>query len=778
MNNISMVNDHARVVGSTSLAAVFNLIKDPKSPHREKINEIRQLYTSGAYGEADKIKGTLQGFTCSGVFNKKRTTKNLEAYSGMLMLDLDNLQPCEVRDARSKAEGTPFTHGYFISPSGYGLKIVVKVSSDAGDHKTAYEQVKVYYEQELGHKLDKTCDVARLTYISYDEGAFFNENSAVFQVDLTDVRRVPLVTTNNGQPIELTKKEKTAAFKKALAFTEKTVRFEEGSRNTFTFHFACNANRQGIKLEDTLTFCEENYAEGWDEKELQDTVIGAYNNYASEAGTWRTLRHVNINQSTGHDKGENHGNEGSELENTPTIPVDIIRGMPDIISNIAMMLTSERERDTFVTGALTVLSGCLGGIKGLYDGIMYHPNLFSFIIAPAASGKGALRLAGDLGLDLHEKMKKESEIAEAEYNRLMRDYNDSRNKDHKMEKPERPPFKALFPAGNSSSASIYDHLNESGGVGVICETEADTVANCMNNDWGNYSDLLRKVFHHERISSGRKTTGKRMIDILNPRLSVALSGTVGQVSGLIPSAENGLFSRFIYYQFAVSRKWRNVSPANGKGNLPQIIATKSREVTAMVEYLDKNTSEFKLTELQWDKLNGYFEKKLTEVSCMVSEEVSATVMRMGLITFRIAMILSAIKKYEDKSKMFTVICTDNHFEMAIRLSGVYLEHALLLFRTLPVQNKNHDLGTKQAKFLELLPMEFTRDKAIEIAGEAGLAKSDSWVDRWLKRFISYDYLVKVDYNLYRKLHAGGAAGDSETPLPTIGMANTSKEKAA
>src|SRR5580693_728377 len=189
MNNISMINDHARVLGSTSLAEIFNLIKDPKSPHREKIDEIRQLYMSGANNEAEKIKGTLQGFACSGVFRKKRTTKNLEAYSGMLMLDLDDLQPGEVRDAQSKAESIPFTHGCFISPSGYGLKIVVKVNSTADNHKTAYEQVKLYYEAELGHHFDKTCDVARLTYISFDEGAFLNENSAVFQVDLTQVKR-------------------------------------------------------------------------------------------------------------------------------------------------------------------------------------------------------------------------------------------------------------------------------------------------------------------------------------------------------------------------------------------------------------------------------------------------------------------------------------------------------------------------------------------------------------------------------------------------------------
>jgi hypothetical protein len=75
-------------------------------------------------------------------------------------------------------------------------------------------------------------------------------------------------------------------------------------------------------------------------------------------------------------------------------------------------------------------------------------------------------------------------------------------------------------------------------------------------------------------------------------------------------------------------------------------------------------------------------------------------------------------------------------------------------------------------------MEFTRDRAIEIVAQAGLGKSDSWVDRWLKRFISYNYLVKVDYNLYRKLHLGSAETNVETTLPTIAMASVSHEKVA
>ena len=53
---------------------------------------------------------------------------------------------------------------------------------------------------------------------------------------------------------------------------------------------------------------------------------------------------------------------------------------------------------------------------------------------------------------------------------------------------------------------------------------ADTLSNVFKQEWGSYSDLLRKAFHHERVSSSRKENNK-FTEVINPKLSIALSGT-------------------------------------------------------------------------------------------------------------------------------------------------------------------------------------------------------------------------------------------------------------
>jgi hypothetical protein len=103
----------------------------------------------------------------------------------------------------------------------------------------------------------------------------------------------------------------------------------------------------------------------------------------------------------------------------------------------------------------------------------------------------------------------------------------------------------IIPANNSSTG-LFQNLNDDQGVGLLFETEGDTLAQTFKSEHGNYSDGFRKAFHHETISYNRRKD-REYVELVTPKLSALLSGTPKQVSALVPSAENGLFSRFIFY---------------------------------------------------------------------------------------------------------------------------------------------------------------------------------------------------------------------------------------
>jgi hypothetical protein len=110
------------------------------------------------------------------------------------------------------------------------------------------------------------------------------------------------------------------------------------------------------------------------------------------------------------------------LLTTPTLNEEIFKNLPSPLHDGCFVFRDSRERDVFLTGALSVLSGCLDGIDGIYDRRTTFPNLFSFIIAPAASGKSALAFAKQLGDVVHAQLLEENTQAMQQYRQELADY--------------------------------------------------------------------------------------------------------------------------------------------------------------------------------------------------------------------------------------------------------------------------------------------------------------------------------------------------------------------
>jgi len=307
-----------------------------------------------------------------------------------------------------------------------------------------------------------------------------------------------------------------------------------------------------------------------------------------------------------------------------------------------------------------------------------------------------------------------------------------------MEKPEQPPLRMLFIPANSSATAVYQVLGENDGQGIMFETEGDTLANTFASDYGNYSDGFRKAFHHETISYVRRKD-REYVNLKHPRLSALLTGTPKQVSSLITDAENGLFSRFIFYYLGTKVIWQNVFEQTGDRTLDDHFRTLGEEFhdfhTILSEY---GTIRFHMTSDQQTRFNTFFERAQTQYVQELGEDIIASVRRLGLITYRIAMILSALRIMEDGCFEDHLTCTDADFDTALIISEALLYHTVKVFEELPrLAASGSSTGQKSVRrqlFLDKLPGSFTRKDFIDISASLGipLKTAERHISQWCK----------------------------------------------
>ncbi|QKG54378.1 DUF3987 domain-containing protein [Hymenobacter sp. BRD67] len=210
----------------------------------------------------------------------------------------------------------------------------------------------------------------------------------------------------------------------------------------------------------------------------------------------------------------------------------------------------------------------------------------------------------------------------------------------------------LYIPGNTSGAAILSQLAENGSLGgIMFETEADTLSTALGGEHGKFGDGLRKIFQHEPLSVLRKAD-RQHLDIERPALSIAITGTPGQLSRLMPTAEDGLVSRFLFYSFSQPPVWRDVSPRAGKplGSYFTPLADELMRMIRAMPLPDDATPypvKIVLPVAEWDKINAAGERGLAQAVTEAGAAGASTAFRLGLITWRIAGILTVLRCFEN-----------------------------------------------------------------------------------------------------------------------------------
>jgi hypothetical protein len=447
-----------------------------------------------------------------------------------------------------------------------------------------------------------------------------------------------------------------------------------------------------------------------------------------------------------------HKKEDEELKETPVLPSNIYNNLPLELKNLTRFFDDGREKDVFLLSTLGVLSSCFPDIQGVYDNKLVGMNLFLFISAPASAGKGVMTWARRLGDEKHKDLESNFNRKSAEYISELKNYQPTLENGQEAKTPIKPERQLFFVPANSSSSKVIQSIKANVNFGVMFETEADTLTQALGNDWGNFSDILRKIFHHEAIELQRKTNDE-YISIQKSYLSVVLSGTPNQIKNLLSSVENGFFSRFIFYDFPLMSTWRNVfdrSKESPDGEF-QSMSTKLLRYSNQLNQFAATTGgpiTFSLTRSQEDIFNNWFSERQARLHNIYGDQMIASIRRLGLITFRIAMILTAIRQMKCELSS-SLSCSQEDFETALSMTDTLLIHTTKVYTQLQNFKETKTASGRKELFLEKLPESFNRATAMETAAFINIKEKTA--ENYLSEYINNFLVQRIEHNSYAKV---------------------------
>ena len=409
-----------------------------------------------------------------------------------------------------------------------------------------------------------------------------------------------------------------------------------------------------------------------------------------------------------------------------------------------------REKDVVLLSCMGVLSNCFPNVYGIYDKDTIYPHLYIVIIAPPASGKGVMTFSRILIEKIHNEIfdKTKTEYLDCEK---------SKTKPGGDKNKICPSVQVRILPGNVSSAEMYSYLDSCQRFGVVMiESEIETISKMSKNDWSNYSDVLRKVFHHETISISRKTE-KIHLNINEPKLAIVLSGTPEQLMPLILSIANGLFSRLLIYGFDEIADFKDVFDKSKK-NTKQIFKSVGDDIYSLYHKLMKiEPLEFSLTEIQERRFLKKFRNIQADIVENYDTDFLSSLRRHGLIMFRLCMILTVLRNKDNLQE--PLICANKDYAIAESIMKTALRHAQYTFETL---ENSEFIAPQEEEMLNKLTKTFTRDKAIQVGKEYGVPvrTMDDKLIQWRNKKI----IIKISQGKYRKKNEKETEADKEAEV--------------
>lgn len=226
--------------------------------------------------EYDKKKKNLPYVCFNGTF-KYRSKAGIDKRSGLIILDFDKMESFkQAEDFRDSLHTDEYVFAAWISPSGLGVKVLVRIDCK-GDHEGYFEALKKHFNSPHWDESGK--DVSRTCFESYDPDIYVNPDSLTWidfeQPELENIgkKEVNIPITSEHEIVQ-----------RLMKWWNEKYGMNKGSRNQNAFILAAAFNDFGVPMVNAERILCEYHEKDFSKSEIIRTVKSAYKN-TSKFGT-------------------------------------------------------------------------------------------------------------------------------------------------------------------------------------------------------------------------------------------------------------------------------------------------------------------------------------------------------------------------------------------------------------------------------------------------------------------------------------------------------------
>jgi len=223
--------------------------------------------------ERNELKKGLPAICFSGKF-KKRADSSLQEHSGLICLDFDGYKKKkELLEDKESFQKNKFVFSVFVSPSGRGLKVLIKIPPKPENHIGHFNSLKKEFNSSYFDTTSK--NISRVCYESYDPLLFLNENSSVWE-EIEEEEYKEKSTFKDTPILKITDENKLVEI--LVKWWKEKYPMTEGQRNHHVYILAMAFNDFGIAKSLASFICTQYSSKDFSKKEIETTINSAYSN--------------------------------------------------------------------------------------------------------------------------------------------------------------------------------------------------------------------------------------------------------------------------------------------------------------------------------------------------------------------------------------------------------------------------------------------------------------------------------------------------------------------